>query len=130
MHFGLLMAGRSDLSPISRRIGLTMMETVSAARYRCTTYSAARLISRPEQQIRADASKRQVNPKTERGASVVEHLGSFNYFAGAVTEAMREGRIGFSLQHVNSVEDAGDVLYSASEGWWSLTARSGRLENS
>jgi EAL domain-containing protein (putative c-di-GMP-specific phosphodiesterase class I) len=68
------------------------------------------------QQARAANSGRreqaQVNPKTERGASVVEHLRNFNYFAGAVTEAMQEGRIGFSLQHVNSLEDAGDVLYS------------------
>ena len=39
-------------------------------------------------------------------------LRKFNHVVGAVTQAMQEGRIGFSLQHVNTVEETADVLYS------------------
>ncbi|HXV30282.1 MAG TPA: EAL domain-containing protein [Sinorhizobium sp.] len=40
------------------------------------------------------------------------NLGPFNSVIAVVAEAMRQGRIGFALQQVNSVVDLSDVLYS------------------
>ncbi|WP_027998492.1 EAL domain-containing protein [Sinorhizobium arboris] len=58
----------------------------------------------------------------------MEHLRRFDRVVGAVTQAMREGRIGFSLQQVNAVDDTGEVLYSECLG--RLVERDGAVRTS
>lgn len=58
----------------------------------------------------------------------MEHLRRFDRVVGAVTQAMREGRIGFSLQQVNAVDDTGEVLYSECLG--RLVERDGAVSTS
>ncbi|MHC2492901.1 EAL domain-containing protein (putative c-di-GMP-specific phosphodiesterase class I) [Sinorhizobium meliloti] len=58
----------------------------------------------------------------------MEHLRRFDRVAGAVTQAVREGRIGFSLQQVNAVDDTGEVLYSECLG--RLVERDGAVRTS
>lgn len=50
-------------------------------------------------------------PKSERAYPQMDHFRKFNQIVAAVSQAMREGRIGFSLQQINAVRNPADVLY-------------------
>lgn len=58
----------------------------------------------------------------------MDHLRRFNHVVGAVTQAMREGRLGFSLQQVNPIDEAGAVFYSQCLG--RLVERDGEVRTS